>query len=519
MTVHEYALTDRDGETVELHKSVTPAGEPVSFGHTLLDRPSTDEIVWREVVEVSARSLRSLVEGGELPGRVGILKVDTEGYDLAVVTAMGALESDVVMVEHWTDLPNSLGPCPWNSSDMASALGPRGFSNFAFVEHRGEFPLVRWNDGNPPVGSFGNLVFLHDRVLASLLPDVLECASALSLRAVAVGEMYAEAATERMAHIEDLTAQFQTQLEAHSWSTQRGRFLDRTIYSVVTQNYPSLEYVVQDGGSTDNTVDVLRRFDRLLTAWTSEQDAGQADAINRGFARTNGEIMAWLNSDDLLLPGTLAVVAGYFAQHPEVDVVYGNRVMIDESDGQIGAWVLPKHDDRALTLADYVPQETLFWRRRIWNAVGGFVDTEFKFAVDWDLLLRFRHAGAKIVHVPRFLGAFRVHADQKTFVERKVGQAECELLRERVHGRSLTSDEILDGLHRYFARHVRVHNRQRFLDRLPIARFASRRLPVSLSLAKPEDEAGRGALQVAQADLPTPVSPLAHPFGLLAAAG
>ena len=109
-------------------------------------------------------------------------------------------------------------------------------------------------------------------------------------------------------------------------SFEQGRFLDRTIYSVVTQNYPSLEYVVQDGGSTDNTVDVLRRFDRLLTAWTSEQDAGQADAINRGFARTNGEIMAWLNSDDLLLPGTLAVVAGYFAQHPEVDVVYGNRV-------------------------------------------------------------------------------------------------------------------------------------------------------------------------------------------------
>jgi len=592
VTVHEYALTDRDGETVELHKSVTPAGEPVSFGHTLLDRPSTDEIVWREVVEVSARSLRSLVEGGELPGRVGILKVDTEGYDLAVVTAMGALESDVVMVEHWTDLPNSLGPCPWNSSDMASALGPRGFSNFAFVEHRGEFPLVRWNDGNPPVGSFGNLVFLHDRVLASLLPDVLECASALSLRAVAVGEMYAEAATERMAHIEDLTAQLQTQLEAQqlvdagngreshiedalrqdgrrrlrrrnrtlakliararSWrqprigilrhyhakplavpthdtrtaapanalkisivtpSFEQGRFLDRTIYSVVTQNYPSLEYVVQDGGSTDNTVDVLRRFDRLLTAWTSEQDAGQADAINRGFARTNGEIMAWLNSDDLLLPGALAVVAGYFAQHPEVDVVYGNRVMIDESDGQIGAWVLPKHDDRALTLADYVPQETLFWRRRIWNAVGGFVDTEFKFAVDWDLLLRFRHAGAKIVHVPRFLGAFRVHADQKTFVERKVGQAECELLRERVHGRSLTSDEILDGLHRYFARHVRVHNRQRFLDRLPIARIRVQTAPREPSLAKPEDEAGRGALQVAQADLPTPVSPLAPPSG------
>jgi FkbM family methyltransferase len=211
VTVHEYALTDRDGETVELHKSVTPAGEPVSFGHTLLDRPGTEEVLWRDVVEVPARSLQSLVGTGELPGRVGILKVDTEGYDLAVVTAMGALECDVVMVEHWTDLPNSLGPCPWDSSDMVSALGPRGFSNFAFVEHRGEFPLLRWNDGKPPVGSFGNLVFLHDRALARLLPDVLECASALALQAVAVGEMYAEAATERMAHIADLIAQLRTQ--------------------------------------------------------------------------------------------------------------------------------------------------------------------------------------------------------------------------------------------------------------------------------------------------------------------
>jgi FkbM family methyltransferase len=211
VTVHEYALTDRDAETVELHKSVTPTGEPVNFGHTLLDRPGTEEVLWRDVVEVPARSLQSLVGTGELPGRVGILKVDTEGYDLAVVTAMGALECDVVMVEHWTDLPNSLGPCPWDSSDMVSTLGPRGFSNFAFVEHRGEFPLLRWNDGDPPVGSFGNLVFLHDGAVASLLPDVLECASALALSAVAVGEMYAEAATERMAHIEDLTAQLRTQ--------------------------------------------------------------------------------------------------------------------------------------------------------------------------------------------------------------------------------------------------------------------------------------------------------------------
>ena len=85
-------------------------------------------------------------------------------------------------------------------------------------------------------------------------------------------------------------------------SFEQGRFLERTVYSVVSQGYPSLEYVVQDGGSSDETVAVLRRFERLLTAWRSEPDGGQADAINRGFEQTTGEIMGWLNSDDLLLP-------------------------------------------------------------------------------------------------------------------------------------------------------------------------------------------------------------------------
>ncbi len=148
-------------------------------------------------------------------------------------------------------------------------------------------------------------------------------------------------------------------------SFNQGHFLERTLYSVVNQNYPALEYVVQDGGSTDETTDVLKRFDGSLTRWASEPDGGQGDAINRGFAHTSGEIMAYLNSDDLLLPGSLAYVARYFAAHPDVDVVYGHRVMIDENDGQIGSMVLPRHDDDELALLDFVPQETLFWRRSL----------------------------------------------------------------------------------------------------------------------------------------------------------
>ena len=251
-------------------------------------------------------------------------------------------------------------------------------------------------------------------------------------------------------------------------SFQQGRYLARTIYSVVSQAYPNLEYIVQDGGSTDETLDTLRQFADQLTFWASEPDAGQADAINRGFAHATGDIMAWLNSDDLYLPGALAYVARYLSDHPEVDVVYGNRRMIDADDGEIGAWILPKHDDRMLTSVDYVPQETLFWRQSIWAATGARVDTDFGYALDWDLLLRFRDAGANIVRVPRFLGAFRVHDEQKTTAQDKLGAEECARLRERVHGRPVSPAEAAQQTIPYLRRHLLVHLRQRLVDRMPL---------------------------------------------------
>lgn len=250
-------------------------------------------------------------------------------------------------------------------------------------------------------------------------------------------------------------------------SFEQGRFLDRTILSVVAQDYPALEYIVQDGGSTDETLDVLRRFEPALTRWRSESDEGQGDAINRGFVDTTGEIMSWLNSDDLLLPGALAYVSRYFDAHPNVDVVYGHRLMIDEDDGEIGAWILPAHNDLALTLADYIPQETLFWRRELWEAAGGSVDSSFGYALDWDLLLRFREAGATMVRLPRFLGAFRIHDEQKTTAANAVGVAECELLRRRVHGRDVSIAEVIARLRPYYRRHILVHKRHRLVERLP----------------------------------------------------
>src|SRR5207244_4015693 len=131
---------------------------------------------------------------------------------------------------------------------------------------------------------------------------------------------------------------------------------------VLGQQYPRLEYIVQDGGSSDETPAVLERYRPQLTRWESRADRGQAHAINLGFRHATGDVLGYLNSDDLLLPGAVRYVGAFFARHPQIDVVYGHRVMIDESDAEVGRWVLPPHEDEVLRWVDYVPQETLFWR-------------------------------------------------------------------------------------------------------------------------------------------------------------
>lgn len=241
-------------------------------------------------------------------------------------------------------------------------------------------------------------------------------------------------------------------------SYQQATFLRQTLDSVLSQGYPRLEYVVQDGGSTDGSVALLEQYERHLQHAESVPDDGQADAINRGFGHTTGEVMAYLNSDDLLLPGSLAFVASYFAVNPDVDVVYGHRAIIDACGDEVGRWVLPPHCPQMLQWADFVPQETLFWRRRIWDRVGGRMDESFQFALDWDLLLRFHEVGAKMVRLPRFLGAFRVHDAQKTSARlATVGQAEMARLRQRVHGREVTPAEVRRAITPYILRHMLYH--------------------------------------------------------------
>lgn len=249
-------------------------------------------------------------------------------------------------------------------------------------------------------------------------------------------------------------------------SYQQAQFLGETMSSVLDQTNVATEYVVQDGGSSDGSAEIIQSSSHRLHAWSTARDRGQADAIAQGFAKTSGtptDVMAWINSDDFYLPGALSFVAGYFARHPDVDVLYGNRIVVNEASEEIGRWFLPPHDDEILRLNDFVPQETMFWRRRIWDRVGG-IDPSFQFAMDWDLLLRFQAAGANIVRVPYFLACFRIHTEQKTTLRMgTVGQREIAALRRRTFGRDFAPGELEQnkGLLRY----LRASNRIEWLWR------------------------------------------------------
>lgn len=228
-------------------------------------------------------------------------------------------------------------------------------------------------------------------------------------------------------------------------SFNQAEFLEATLSSVVSQAGVRLDYIVMDGGSTDASPEIIARYSPHLKYWTSQKDGGQASAIAAGLSLADcgpDDIMAYLNSDDLLLPGALRFVAEYFHRHPQIDAVYGHRILIDRGGSETGRWYTPRHDPQLLAKVDLVPQETLFWRRRLYDKVGG-IDPSFRFAMDWDLLVRFDSAGARMKRLPVFLGCFRVHQDSKTVQQSaSIGAMECTRIRRNIHGRYLSDREV-----------------------------------------------------------------------------
>jgi glycosyltransferase involved in cell wall biosynthesis len=192
-----------------------------------------------------------------------------------------------------------------------------------------------------------------------------------------------------------------------------GKHLEATIHSVLSQDYPSVEYLVMDAGSSDGTVDLLHSYgDRFR--WISAPDRGQADAINKGFAQTTGEILAWLNADDTYTPGAIRIAAEYLAAHPEVAVVYGNADFIDAHGRRIGpcAHIEPFDRNRLIHYSDFIVQPAAFFRRSAFQAVGG-VDANLHWSMDYDLWLKL--AKNHIFHfIPDVLANYRWLGASKT---------------------------------------------------------------------------------------------------------
>lgn len=217
-------------------------------------------------------------------------------------------------------------------------------------------------------------------------------------------------------------------------SFNQGRFLERTILSILNQNYPNLEYIVMDGGSTDNSPEIIRKYEKHLAYWVSEKDNGQADAIYRGFERSTGEILGYVNSDDLLLPAALERVGQYFKAHLDKEWVVGGALVIDAHDqpvlNRIG---IPRCNlgvhasfHQLLFHGCHFNQPASFWRRDAFFATGGF-DRSLQFCFDRDLYLRLaqRQPSGRI---NAFLACFRVHPASKTSTIRFIQEAEGEAL-------------------------------------------------------------------------------------------
>jgi glycosyltransferase involved in cell wall biosynthesis len=208
-------------------------------------------------------------------------------------------------------------------------------------------------------------------------------------------------------------------------SYNQGKFIDATISSILGQNCEHLEYVVIDGGSTDNSVEIIRKHESKLHYWVSEPDTGQYAAVNKGFARTTGEIMAWLNSDDLYLPWALETVSAIFEKYPEIEWLTTSTPASVDARGNLikmtpvygfttkGFWRGDNLPVRGTYGTCFIQQESTFWRRSLWERAGGHLEEGLKYAADFELWARFfKKTNLYAVDIP--LGGFRCHGDQKT---------------------------------------------------------------------------------------------------------
>lgn len=243
-------------------------------------------------------------------------------------------------------------------------------------------------------------------------------------------------------------------------SFNQARFLERTIRSVLAQDYARIEYIVVDGMSDDETPDVLQKYEGLITKVIREPDNGQSDAINKGFKAATGDILAWINSDDCYTSSTVVSDAvASLANNPKYDLVYGRRKYVN-GDGFV-VLVRPYRDFSydALKQSCYIPQECCFWTREIYERAGGFIDDTYNFAMDYELWMRMLKNGAQFLALKEFFGLYRLHAEAKSVAQwETLGLKEIPRVYSSYCDKILSPEEMYDAYLDYHAGFNRIRN-------------------------------------------------------------
>jgi glycosyltransferase involved in cell wall biosynthesis len=215
-------------------------------------------------------------------------------------------------------------------------------------------------------------------------------------------------------------------------SYNQGRFIEETIRSVLLQGYPHLEYIIIDGGSTDDSAEIIRKYEPWLSYWVTESDLGQSHAINKGFARSSGEIMAWLNSDDVYLKGSLTKIANAFRTNPDAYLIHGDVIYTDKDSARLPLGIYRSRETSLLTKLEYwrgwdLPQPAVFFKRGLYLQLGE-LDQTLQYALDYDYFLR-AALHYRFYRLPDLLATYRLHEFSKTGVgesQKALFHAECK---------------------------------------------------------------------------------------------